>query len=118
MGHLRHPVVRVPPKKMNSGTLVLFTVGALITSVSAVSKPSNMKESSFLLSCRPPCEKDAVTMGIAGMESKRLCDCYCRTLFDNLTDTEVDYFKAHKTYSLKTRKLAEYAFMQCIKNKG
>lgn len=57
-------------------------------------------------------------MSLPGLESKRLCDCYCRKVFNNLTDGDIDYFRVHNTYSLKTRKVAENAFLQCIQNRN
>ena len=76
--------------------------------------PVNAKESTFLISCRPPCELDAAKFGFEAPKKKLVCDCYCRSVFQKLTDSDLEYFKNNGRYSTSTLKAVEIAFQRCF----
>jgi len=111
---LRLHSLLAPEKEMNITTIIAPLTILLATMSSAAGKPTNIKESEFLLSCRPPCEKDAAGLGHSPLESKRRCDCYCRVVFHGIGDPDVEYFKGNRQYAPSTFKLVESAFLRCF----
>jgi len=101
-------------KKMKAIHLILILFMLLFSIKITDAKPFSYKESEFLLSCRPSCEKDASQLGFSVLEGKRRCDCYCRVIFKNISDSDVEYFKKYRSYSPSTITVVQEAMNQCI----
>jgi len=95
------------------GFALLVTTFGTFT-ILANAAPSNARESTFLLSCRPPCERDAATIGISGIESKRKCDCYCRSIFQNLSNADFDQYARTGIFSKASILVAEASYHRCF----
>jgi hypothetical protein len=114
MGYMRATRLLTFSKEMKHTRLILLVLTFLGTSGAVLAKPSNVKESEFLLGCRPPCERDASQLNFSSTEAKRRCDCYCRVIFQNMNDKDFNYFKQYQTYSPYTLKAVESALHRCI----
>lgn len=87
---------------------------ALMGANQAYSKPIGIKESEFLFSCRPSCERDAVKLGLWPLTAKNRCNCYCRKVFREISDADINYYMQYREYSQNTRSIAAAATNACI----
>jgi hypothetical protein len=87
---------------------------ALMGANQAYSKPIGIKESEFLFSCRPSCERDAVKLGLWPLTAKNRCNCYCRTIFREMSDADISYFMQYRGHSENIKSIQAAAINACI----
>lgn len=116
-GHLldenRRPS-QVSPLALQLAAKLIVLVLALVGANQVLSKPTDVKESEFLFSCRPSCERDAAHLGLGPLTAKSRCNCYCRTVFRKISDADINYYMQYREYSQNTRSIAAAAINACI----
>lgn len=87
----------------------------VFTLFSAFSAPSTMKESEYLPGCRKVCENDMHTAGMAHFQALRKCNCYCKSVWLKLTDTEINYFIKNNIQPPSLIEKRRISFEACFK---
>lgn len=93
--------------------LAIVLILALFFGDSAAA-PSKVKESEYLLTCRPSCQRDASRAGLGHLDGVRRCDCYCRRVFALMTDQDVIHFERTGSLSEEVQAKQLRAFQACM----
>ena len=117
-GRFLFNVKRWPSKKtpfnLRLAPQLMVLLCALAVANPSFSKPTGVKESEFLFSCRPSCERDAAHLGLSPLTAKSRCNCYCRTVFREMSDADINYYMQYRDYSQNIRGIAAAAIQTCI----
>ena len=86
----------------------------ILFTLNVASSPNNVKESEYLPGCRKTCQADAYRAGVSNFESITKCDCYCKSVWQKLTNSDVDYFAKNNSFPPSMFEKQRQSFNACF----
>jgi hypothetical protein len=83
----------------------------------ATAAPTNVKESEFLPGCRSTCENQTQKMGVPFPQRLHKCECYCRNIWQKMTNKDVDFYVKEGAHSRSMLEKQAQAFEMCFAEK-